>query len=119
VVIVRLAGHAAFPLFAGVAAFVILCAPGSSKNSTLQLLARVGLLGGAVAAVAAILVQGAYTAGVSMGHAWNRRLLRETLATPFGTAMMWRLGLYGVLGLLAWRLPRIHNQLAAGWCQPI
>jgi copper transport protein len=117
VVIVRLAGYAAFALFAGVAAFVILCAPGSSKNPTLQLLARVGLLGGAVAAVAAILVQGPYTAGVSMGHALNPRLLHETLATPFGTAMMWRLGLYGILGLLAWRLPRILNQLG-NWLVP-
>jgi copper transport protein len=117
VVIVRLAGYVAFALFAGVAAFVILCAPGSSKNPTLQLLARGGLLGGAVAAVAAILVQGPYTAGVSMSHALNPRLVHQTLATPFGTAMIWRLGLYGVVGVLAWRLPRIPNQLDS-WLVP-
>jgi copper transport protein len=117
VVIVRLAGYVAFALFAGVAAFVILCAQGSSKNPTLQLLARGGLLGGAVAAVAAILVQGPYTAGVSMSHALNPRLVHQTLASPFGTAMIWRLGLYGVLGVLAWRLPRILNQLG-NWLVP-
>ena len=58
VVLIRLAGYVAFALFAGVAAFVLLCAPDSSRDPTLQLLVRGGLLGGAVAAVAAILVQG-------------------------------------------------------------
>jgi copper transport protein len=117
VVIVRLAGYVAFALFAGVAAFVILCAPGSRQNPTLPLLARGGLLGGAVSAVAAILVQGPYTAGVSMSHALNPRLVHQTLATPFGTTMVWRLALYGVLGVLAWRLPRILNQLDS-WLVP-
>jgi copper transport protein len=117
VVIIRLVGYAAFALLAGVATFVLFCAPDSSKNPTLQLLARGGLLGGAVAAVAAILVQGPYTAGVSMSHALNPRLVHQTLATPFGTAMVWRLALYGVLGVLAWRLPRILNQLDS-WLVP-
>ena len=117
---IRLAGYVAFALFAGVAAFVLLCAPGTSNDPTLQLLVRGGLLGGAVAAVAAILVQGPYTAGVSMSRVLDMRLLQETLSTPFGTAMMWRLVLYGVLGVLAWRLPRILTELAqlarAGRC---
>jgi copper transport protein len=90
VVLIRLAGYVAFALFAGVAAFVLLCAPDSSRDPTLQLLVRGGLLGGAVAA---ILVQGPL----------HRRGLDETgfghaaptgdPADPFGTAMMWRLAL--------------------------
>ena len=107
VVTARLAGYVAFALIAGVAAFVLWCAPGSSRDPTLQLLVRGGLLGGAGAAIAAILVQGPYTAGVSMSRVLDTGLLRETLSTPFGAAMMWRLGLYAVLGVLAWRLPRI------------
>ena len=107
VVTARLAGYVAFALFAGVAAFVLWCAPGTSRDPTLQLLVRGGLLGGAGAAIAAILVQGPYTAGVSMSRVLDTGLLRETLSTPFGAAMMWRLGLYAVLGVLAWRLPRI------------
>ena len=107
VVTARLAGYVAFALFAGVAAFVLWCAPGTSRNPTLQLLVRGGLLGGAGAAIAAILVQGPYAAGVSMNRLMDTGLLRETLSTPFGAAMMWRLGLYAVLGVLAWRLPRI------------
>jgi copper transport protein len=117
VVVIRLAGYIAFALVVGVAAFVLFCAPGTSKDLTLQLLVRCGLMGGAVAAVAAILVQGPYTAGVSMSRVLDMRLLPETLSTPFGTAMMWRLALYGVLGVLAWRLPRILTEVA-GWLVP-
>jgi copper transport protein len=117
VVIVRLAGYVAFALFAGVVAFVVWCAPDTSKDPSLQILARGGLLGGAVAAVAAILVQGPYAAGVSMRHVLDPRLIQETLATPSGTAMMWRLALYGVLGVLAWRLPGILTELGS-WLVP-
>ena len=117
VVVMRLAGYLAFALFAGVAAFVLLCAPGTSNNRTLQLLVRGGLLGGAAAAVAAILVQGPYTAGVAMSRVFDMRLLQETLSTPFGTAMILRLALYGALGVLVWRLPRILTELGT-WLVP-
>jgi copper transport protein len=117
VIAVRLAGYVAFAVFAGVAAFVFFCAPGTSKDPTLQLLVRCGILGGGVAAVAAIGVQGPYTAGVSMRQMLDTRLLQQTLATPFGIAMMWRLGLYVALGVLVWRLPRILTPLG-GWLLP-
>ena len=117
VVAIRLAGYLAFALFVGVAAFVLVCAPSRSNDPTLQLLARGGLLGGAIAAVAALLVQGPYAAGASMSRAFDMRLLQETLSTPFGTAMLWRLGLYGVLGVLVWRLPKILTELGT-WLVP-
>jgi copper transport protein len=117
VVAIRLAGYLAFALFVGVAAFVLVCAPSRSNDPTLQLLARGGLLGGALAAVAALLVQGPYAAGASMSRAFDMRLLQETLSTPFGTAMLWRLGLYGVLGVLVWRLPKILTELGT-WLVP-
>jgi copper transport protein len=118
VAISRLAGYVAFALFAGVAAFVLWCAPDTNKNLTLQLLARSGLIGGAIATVAGLLVQGPYTAGVPMSHVVDLKLLAGTLATPFGTAMLCRLALYGVLGLLAWRLSRISTGLAS-WLVPL
>jgi copper transport protein len=117
VVVMRFAGYVAFALFAGVAAFVLLCAPGTSNNRILQLLVRVGLLGGATAAVAAILVQGPYTAGVAMSRVFDMRLLQETLSTSFGTTMILRLALYGALGVLVWRLPRILTELGT-WLMP-
>jgi copper transport protein len=117
VVVIRFVGYVAFALFAGVAAFVLLCAPETSKEPRLQLLARTGLVAGAAAAVAAIVVQGPYTAGVSMSRALDTRLLLDTLVTPFGTAMICRLGLYGLLAVLAWRLPRMSTELAS-WLVP-
>ena len=117
VVTSRLAGYVAFALFAGVAAFVLLCAPETSKNPTLQLLARSGLIGGAIATVAGLLVQGPYTAGVPMSHVVDVKLLAGTLATPFGAAMLCRLALYGVLGLFAWRLSGVTTGLAS-WLVP-
>ena len=117
VLAIRFAGYVAFALFAGVAAFVLFCAPDRSDHPTLQLLARGGLIGGAIAAVVAILVQGPYTAGVSMSRVLDLRLVKETLSTPFGTAMMLRLALYGVLGVLVWRLPRIVTELGT-WLVP-
>jgi copper transport protein len=117
VVIVRLFGYVAFALFAGVVGFVLWCAPDTSRDPSLQRLARVGLVGGAVAAVAAILVQGPYAAGVSMSRVLDTRLIQETLVTPFGSATMWRLALYGALGVLVWRLPRILTELGS-WLVP-
>ena len=117
VIAVRFAGYVAFALFAGLAAFVLLCAPDTSKDPRLQRLARGALIGGGAATVAAILVQGPYTAGVSMSRVLDAKLLQQTLATPFDAAMVWRLALYGVLGLLAWRLPRIVSELAS-WLVP-
>src|SRR4029453_11612013 len=117
VVVIRLAGYLGFALFAGVVAVVLLCAPDASRHPPRQRRARGGLVAGAAAAVAAILFQGSYTAGVSMSRVFDTRLLQQTLATPFGTAMVWRLALYGVLALLAWRLPRILSELAS-WLVP-
>lgn len=117
VVLVRLVGYVAFALCAGVAAFVLLCAPDAAKDTILQRLVRGGLLGGAIAAVAAVLVQGPYTAGAPMSRVFDTRLLQQTLATPFGIAMTCRLVLYGVLIGLAWRLSRILSPVDS-WLVP-
>jgi copper transport protein len=117
VVAARLAGYLAFALFTGVAAFVLFCAPEASKSKALQILARSGLLGGVIAAIITVAVQGPYTAGVSMSRVLDSQLLQQTLGTPFGTAMMWRLALYGILTLLAWRLPWILNEFPS-WLVP-
>jgi copper transport protein len=107
VVVARLAGYLAFALFAGVVAFVLWCSPESRTHPTLQRLVRAGLLGGALATVCGLLVQGPYIAGVGMSRLLDPALLRETLATPFGSAMAARLALYAGLAALAWRLPTI------------
>jgi copper transport protein len=106
----RLAGYLAFGAFTGVLAFVLGCAPGARTAPALQKLARLGLSGGIVGALVGLLVQGPYTAGVGMSHLLDPSLLRDTLSTPFGLAMLWRLALYTVLVPLAWRLPSVTNR---------
>jgi copper transport protein len=101
----------------GVTAFVLLCAPGSIKQTRLQRLVRAGLIGGMAATVAALVVQGPYTAGVSMSRLADPGLLRETITTSFGQALIWRLALYTVVGLFVWRLPRAVGGLGS-WLVP-
>ncbi|NUS49776.1 MAG: copper resistance protein CopC/CopD, partial [Nocardioidaceae bacterium] len=117
VVAVRLVGYLAFALLAGVVAFVLWCSPGSGSDPSLQRLTRIGLLGGLAAAFAGLLVQGPYAEGVSMSRLLDITLLRDTLTTPFGTAMMWRFVLYVGLAVLAWKLPLVQDR-PARWLVP-
>ena len=109
VVAARLAGYLGFALFAGVVTFVLWCSPESRTHPVLQRLVRGGLIGGAFATVIGLLLQGPYIAGVGMSRLLDPALLKETLATPFGSAMIGRLVLYAGLAALAWRLPAIST----------
>jgi copper transport protein len=117
VVTARYAGYLAFALLAGVLAFVVWCAPASKTNPSVQLLARVGMVGGLVATAAGLLVQGPYVAGLGPGRLFDLALLQGTLTTPFGAAMVWRIALYGALAVLAWRLAWLDEGVAR-WLVP-
>ena len=107
VVAARLAGYLGFALFAGVVSFVLWCSPRSRTHPVLQRLVRAGLVGGALAGLVGLLLQGPYIAGVGTARLLDPALLQESLGTPFGIAMAARLGLYAGLAGLAWRLPAI------------
>jgi copper transport protein len=107
VVAARLGGYLGFACLAGVIAFVLWCSVGAASDPSLQRAARLGLIGGVVAGVVGLLLQGPYTAGRPFTALLDPRLLGETLSTPFGLAMLWRLVLYGVLAGLAWHLPTV------------
>src|SRR4029077_7757902 len=117
VVAARLAGYLGFALFAGVVTFVLWCSPRSRTHPVLQRLVRVGLIGGALAGVIGLLLQGPYTAGATISRLLDPALLRETLGTPFGTAMAARLALYAGLAALAWHLPAIPSRYRR-WLTP-
>jgi copper transport protein len=104
VVAVRLAGYLAFALLAGVVAFVLWCSAGTRTDPSLQRLARIGIVGGLLATVVGLLVQGPYTSGLPMSQMFDPLLVRDTMATPFGTAMVRRLALYAAIGVLVWQL---------------
>jgi copper transport protein len=117
VVTARQDGYQAFALVAGVAAFVMWCSAGSGTDRRLQLLVRCGLVGGLLATVAGLLVQGPYVAGLGMSELFDPQLVRETLSTTFGIAMVWRLGLYAAVAAAVWQLPRLVSA-PASWLVP-
>jgi copper transport protein len=112
VVLTRFAGYLAFSLLVGVVAFVTWCSPASRKDATAQLLARVALVGGVVTTLLAILVQGPYVTGRGWGTLFDSEVLKETAATPFGEALLWRLALFGALGFAVWMLEWLEPPMA-------
>jgi copper transport protein len=118
VVVARLAGYLAFAVLAGVVTFVLWCSAGSRTDPILQRLARTGIVCGLLATLAGLLVQGPYTAGAPMSQLLDPNLLRDTLTTPFGTAMLRRLALYGAMGVLVWRLSGLVTR-PVRWLVPL
>ena len=110
VVAARLAGYLAFALVAGVVAFVLWCSSGARTVPVQERLVRMGIVGGLLATLAGLLLQGPYTAGLPLSQLLDPTLLRDTVATPFGTAMVRRLALYAAVGVLVWRLAGLVNR---------
>ncbi|NUO33789.1 MAG: copper resistance protein CopC/CopD [Dermatophilaceae bacterium] len=111
VVLARLGGYLALTAIAGVVAFLLWCAGGARHDPALQRMARAGIAGGAVFALASLLAQGPYAAGRPLADLLDPPLVRDTLGTPFGLATVWRIALYGVLAALAWRLPAVTSRV--------
>lgn len=109
VVMARLGGHLSLAAFAGVAAFLLWCGASARHDPALERMARAGMVGGAVFALASLLVQGPYAAGRPLADLLDPQLVRATLGTSFGLATLWRVALYGLLATLAWRLPAITD----------
>jgi copper transport protein len=112
VVLVRFAGYLAFSLLIGVVAFVTWCSPSSRKDATAHLLGRTALVAGVVTTAAGLLVQGPYVAGVGWSKMVDVDLLKETAASPFGEALLWRLALYGAMFFAVWMLEWLEPVLA-------
>jgi copper transport protein len=111
VVVARLSGYLSLAAVAGVGAFVLWCAAAARNDPMLQRMARVGIVGGGLSALASLLVQGPYAAGRPLGDLLDPQLVRNTLGTSFGLATLWRIALYGVLAASAWRLTTITGRV--------
>lgn len=111
VVTVRLAGYLAFALLAGVIAFVLWCSRGRRTDPVVQRLIRVGIVGGLLATLAGLLVQGPYTTLEPMSRMLEPDLWRETIATPFGAVMIIRLSLYATIAPMCWSLTDVTDRL--------
>jgi copper transport protein len=111
VVMVRLLGYLAFALIAGVVAFLVWCDPDKAHDPVLQRVTRWALVAGLATTVVGMLMEGPYTAGVSMGRLLDPQLVATTLKTPWGVAMAWRFAMLLTLAALIWRLPALADRL--------
>lgn len=103
--VLRWLAFAGFALLVGAAAFVLCCWPAGSDQARVRALLVGGWVGLVLASVGIVLVQGPYALG--SGGVLDSAVLRETLASRLGTALIVRLLLLGVAaGYLAWLLGR-------------
>ncbi|MGA8210084.1 MAG: FixH family protein [Nocardioidaceae bacterium] len=118
VVAVRLLGYLAFAVVAGGMAFARWCSGSGRAAAPLDLLLRWGPVGALLATAAGLLIQGPYVAGVSMSRLLDGDLLRQTLTTPFGSVLTWRLACYALLAVLTWRPSRLTDRTLGGFVTP-
>lgn len=103
--VLRWLAFAGFALLVGAAAFVLCCWSAGSEQARVRWLLVGGWVGLVLASVGIVLVQGPYALG--SGGMLDSAVLRETLASRLGTALIVRLLLLGVAaGYLAWLLGR-------------
>lgn len=114
VVAAQFVDYLAFALLLGVVGWLLWCAPTSGSDPRLRLLARTGLLAGLASTAATVLVRGPWLTGGSWGTMLDPAVIRESVGTPAGTAMLWRLVLYGALSFGLWTL-RWLEPLPARW----
>jgi copper transport protein len=106
----RLVGYLGFSLVIGVLAFVLLCSPVTRGEPVAQVLSRTGIAVGAAGTLVGLLVQGPYVGGASMSRLLDPDLVRQTLGTPFGLWMAWRLVAYAAIAMLVWRLAWLESR---------
>lgn len=106
--VARTVAYLAFAVLAGAATFVLAWWPAGAGRKTVRALLA-GAWGGLVIATAAVLaLQGPYGAGFGIGRALDTGLLRTTLSTRLGEALVVRLALLAATAaLLAWLYPRL------------
>ena len=108
VVAAQFVGYLAFALLLGVVGWLLWCAPSSGSDPRLQLLARTGLLAGVASTAATVLVRGPWLTGAPWGTLVDPAVIRESVGTSAGTALGWRLVLYGALWFVLWTLRRFE-----------
>jgi copper transport protein len=98
--IARWLGYAGLALAVGVPVLLLVCWPAGWTSSRLRRLTGWGATSIVVGAVLQFLLQGPYSAGTGLGSTFDPALLRDTLGSEAGAALVVHAGLG--LGLLGW-----------------
>jgi copper transport protein len=94
----RLLTFIALALLVGAAAFLVMCWQAGRRRRGMRRVLFGSCATAGVAAVAGLLLQGPYAAGLSLGDAFDPQLLRTISASPYGHALYARLGLLALAG---------------------
>ncbi|MDQ1673192.1 MAG: copper transport protein [Frankiaceae bacterium] len=94
----RLLTFIALALLVGAGAFLVMCWQAGRRRRGMRRVLFGSCAAAGVAAVAGLLLQGPYAAGLSLGDAFDPQLLRTISASPYGHALYARLGLLALAG---------------------
>jgi copper transport protein len=94
----RLLTFVALALLVGAGAFLLTCWPAGRSRAGMRRLLFGSCAAAGVAAVAGLVLQGPYAAGLPLGDVADPQLLRTISASPYGHALFARLGLLALAG---------------------
>ncbi|NJP99178.1 hypothetical protein HCK00_01030 [Streptomyces sp. PLAI1-29] len=95
----RWAAYTGFVVLVGAGAFALYCRPGGAAPAALRWLVTRGWALLTVSTFALLLLRGPYAGGGGIAAAWDPAVLRETLTTRSGTALLARLPLLAAAAL--------------------
>ncbi|MCX4854953.1 copper resistance protein CopC [Streptomyces canus] len=101
----RYVAYGGLALLIGVAVFVVVCRPGSAAARVARAPLRAGWWALTLSTVALLLLRGPYVSGDGPGGTFDLRLLRDAAGSRPGIALLVRLALLLLVGLLAKRGP--------------
>jgi copper transport protein len=102
----RLLGFVGVATFLGGVAFLVLCWPSGRTSSVARRTLAGGWLLALAGALSTFLLQGPYGAGLSLSHVFDGALINGVAGTPYGTALLVRLGLLVLTAAVAWLVVR-------------
>ncbi len=107
--LLRWLAFAGLALLVGVAAFALCCWPDAVARARVRRLLVGGWLALVAASVGILLIQGPYARGGGLSTAFAPAVVRETLGSRLGVALIARLLVLGLAtGYLAWLLARVR-----------
>ncbi len=110
--VAKFGGYLGFVVAAGAVTIAVLCWPEARLDRRLHALLRGGLLVAAVSTLAALLLQGPYTAGQPLTDVFDRTLLADATNSPFGAWTQARLYLLLAAAAVLWPADALTSRMS-------